>query len=218
MVNSESNANSVGQIILSQLEPEKELCTWGTPTRKGPRKPQPLNTTTRFDTWSPEGKLAVRYSHQRYDEDSRGEALSPRDMGTLMHRVFEQASTLEEVEATINALAESGEVSAADATLLGENIAQAMDDERIREWFADGWSEVYTEREIIDGGHAYRPDRVMTRGHSEAVIVDYKFGLAKPRDHSHQIETYAALLQRMGYEKVSGYLWYISTKEIVQVV
>lgn len=218
MVNSESNANSVGQIILSQLEPEKELCTWGTPTRKGPRKPQPLNTTTRFDTWSPEGKLAVRYSHQRYDEDSRGEALSPRDMGTLMHRVFEQASTLEEVETTINALAESGEVSAADATLLGENIAQAMDDERIREWFADDWSEVYTEREIIDGGHAYRPDRVMTRGHSEAVIVDYKFGLAKPRDHSHQIETYAALLQRMGYEKVSGYLWYISTKEIVQVV
>ena len=57
----------------------------------------------------------------------------------------------------------------------------------------------------------------MTRG-KEAVIVDYKFGINTPASHRRQVELYADLLRKMGYTKVSGYLWYISMERIEQVV
>jgi RecB family exonuclease len=76
---------------------------------------------------------------------------------------------------------------------------------------------VRDEREIIYNGHSWRPDRVMIRG-EEAVVVDYKFGINAPATHRRQIERYADLLRQMGYKSVSGYLWYISTERIEQVV
>ena len=57
----------------------------------------------------------------------------------------------------------------------------------------------------------------MIRG-KEAVVVDYKFGFNTPASHRRQIERYADLLRQMGYTSVSGYLWYISTERIEQVV
>ena len=133
-----------------------------------------------------------------------------------MHKVFESAASLADAERSIAELAKSGEISLADANTLRNNIASAMNREEVKMWFDGSWEEVYIEREIIADGRANRPDRVMTRG-KEAVIVDYKFGLEKPKSHTDQIRNYSSLLQQMGYESVSGYLWYISTGEIIQV-
>ena len=53
----------------------------------------------------------------------------------------------------------------------------------------------------------------MTDG-KEIIVVDFKFG--KPREEYHeQVQRYMSLLMRMGYEKVSGYIWYVVRNEIV---
>ena len=217
MVDKSSNQNSVGKIFTSYVG-EQTLYEYGTSQKYEPKEDEEQEVTkpSKFHTYSPEGKLAVRYSHQRYDEESRGELLSPREMGTLMHKVFENAPSLVDAERSIAELANGGDISPADANLLRANIASAMEREEVKMWFDGSWEEVYIEREIIADGRANRPDRVMTRG-EEAVVVDYKFGLEKPASHVKQIRAYSKLLQQMGYESVRGYLWYISTGEIIQV-
>ena len=83
----------------------------------------------------------------------------------------------------------------------------------IAEWFDGSWERVLNERDIIYEGKSYRPDRVMIRG-GEAVVIDYKFGLNKPDSYKRQIRFYTQLLKQMGYDKVSGYLWYITMGQL----
>ncbi len=210
-----ADKNSVGRIFTSYLGDETTF-GFGTPCDYIPEQTKQSQPSL-FTTHSPKGKLAVSYNHQRYDEDSSGDLLSPKDMGTLMHKVFEESATLADAERRIGELAGSGEISDNDAVTLRSNIARAMTNEEVKGWFDGSWEEVFVEREIIANGRFHRPDRVMVRG-KEAVVMDYKFGLNQSDKHIEQINLYASLLRQMGYEKVRGYLWYLSIGEINRVV
>lgn len=170
-----------------------------------------------FKTFSPTGKVAVKYNHQRHTDDNDNSApvpLSPRDHGTLLHRVFEQATTLDDIYSAIEGLVIDGLLTPTEGEQLRLNIEQTMAaNGEIAEWFDGSWERVLNEREIIYNGKNYRPDRVMIRG-GEAVVIDYKFGLNKPDSYKRQIKFYAQLLRQMGYKKVSGYLWYISMGQL----
>ena len=70
---------------------------------------------------------------------------------------------------------------------------------------------------LIDvGGAQYRPDRVILDG-DKVMIVDYKFGEAHDR-YRCQVNKYAELWKNMGYTQISGFLWYVETGEIVEVL
>lgn len=86
-----------------------------------------------------------------------------------------------------------------------------------RDWFSEKY-EVINEVEILNNGHIYRPDRVIVdRNNSKAIVVDYKFGHEKLDKYSHQVKKYMQLLQKMGYEKIEGFVWYVENQEIIQV-
>lgn len=172
---------------------------------------------SRFQTHSPTNKVAVRYSHQRYDEESRGENLQPREFGVLMHRAMEGATTMEDIERQIGLIVTDGIITPEEATPLKEKIIASLKEHGVEEWFDGSWQQVKSEREIVSDGKSWRPDRVMIRD-KEAVIVDYKFGLNRPKSYANKISRYCKLLQEMGYEKVSGYLWYITLGDIEKVV
>jgi len=60
-----------------------------------------------------------------------------------------------------------------------------------------------------------RPDRVMMKDR-QVVVVDFKFG--KPKDgYRQQVREYMDLLSAMGYEQISGYLWYVFANELEEV-
>lgn len=210
-----ADKNSVGKIFTSYLGDSTTL-EFGSPCEYTPKQAKQSQPSL-FSTYSPKGKLAVSYNHQRYDEDSSGELLSPRDMGTLMHKVFEESATLADAERRIGELAGSGEISDSDAVTLRSNLSRAMTNDEVKGWFDGSWEEVFVEREIIADGRFHRPDRVMVRG-GEAVVMDYKFGLNQSDKHIEQIKLYASLLRQMGYESVRGYLWYLSIGEVNRVV
>ena len=218
MVPTDANATSIGAIVreYASLKVAGDLYEVGTPLPFN-SEPKKSPSLSRFMTHSPAEKIAVRYSHQRYEEESEGNTLSPRDYGTQMHRVMENATSREEIEHRITHQVIDGVLTQEEAVALRERIDKAFEDERVREWFNGSWEVVHSEREIIHNGRSWRPDRVMTRG-EEAVIVDYKFGLGSTSSHQRQIEQYATLLRQMGYQRVSGYLWYITMERIEKVV
>ena len=139
-----------------------------------------------------------------------------------MHRVFEQASDLDEIGRIIDEQLHSGALTNEEAGQLGANISTAMLDPVVNGWFDGSWEQVRNENEIIIPADQvthernYRPDRVMTRG-GQAVVVDYKFGLGADNRYAKQIAGYKSLLASMGYTDVKGYIWYVSLGRIVEV-
>jgi len=90
----------------------------------------------------------------------------------------------------------------------------------VSDWFSGRW-QLYNECTILTTDpetHTVlerRPDRVMTDG-NEMIVVDFKFGKAHP-EYKQQVEEYKQLLSNMGYQNVSGYLWYVYSNKIEMV-
>ncbi len=144
-----------------------------------------------------------------------GEAeFSPRNFGILMHRLFEQAADLKELHAAVGRMREEGLLSPADSDRLRKMVERALEAAEPRSWFTEQWDRVLCERDIILNEHKdseglkSRPDRVMIRG-QRAVVVDYKFGKKDPAAYRKQVSHYVALLRKMGYTEVEGWLWYV---------
>lgn len=60
-----------------------------------------------------------------------------------------------------------------------------------------------------------RPDRVMMK-ENQVVVVDFKFGKENPK-YNKQVKGYMQLLSKMGYENITGYLWYVDEERIEKV-
>lgn len=218
MVPTDAKSDTVGAIVrnFANIEEDGDLYEQGAPALNT-SEPRTVPSLSHYTTHSPTEKIAVRYTHQRYDEDSSGENLAPRDYGIMMHQAMENATSREDIEERIRLCVVDGSLSAEEADTLRERIAKVFDQEVVAEWFDGSWESVKSEREIIYNSCSWRPDRVMVKG-TRAVVVDYKFGLNTPASHRKQIELYASLLRQMGYTDVSGYLWYIRMERIDKVV
>ena len=79
-------------------------------------------------------------------------------------------------------------------------------------WF-DGTYKILNEKSIVDKSseetiETKRPDRIMIQG-NDVIVVDYKFleDLTDLEKYETQILKYGELFSKMGYEKISLYLW-----------
>ncbi len=166
-------------------------------------------------------RLELRTGSERYfPDESTTATLSPRNYGIFMHRAFEHAHTRENIDAAIAEMELSAQLSRSEAALVREKIGKAFANPLVHSWFDGEWETVYNENDIIIPGatsSTRRPDRVMIDGR-RAVIVDYKFGMARLPHHSRQIREYADLLHRMGHPQTEGYIWYVSLDDIERVL
>ena len=158
--------------------------------------------------------VKLRSSVSRYfDDDSK---LNPRSIGILLHRVFENANSREEIFTAMDKLVLDGVLNSKDVDALKEQIATTLDTTVAGQWFDGSWERLYRERNIIrPKDSTKRPDRVLTRG-KEAVIIDYKFGRQK-EEHLQKMEEYINDIRAMGFTSVKGYLWYVPMGKIVQI-
>ena len=169
--------------------------------------------------------VSFRQSNKSHDFIN-GEDIDPSDanryikVGNILHQLFSTILTEADIEPRLKELEQEGVIYNDEVTSreLQNKIANALMDEKVKDWFSSRWK-LFNECTILDYDkesgdiHEHRPDRVMTDG-KEIIVVDFKFG--KPREEYHeQVQRYMTLLMRMGYEKVSGYIWYVVRNEIV---
>lgn len=90
----------------------------------------------------------------------------------------------------------------------------------VRDWFSPSW-QVFNECSILSKNEKkntveeHRPDRVIYN-QREMKVIDFKTGMPLPKHHN-QVREYVRLLRDMGYDNVSGYLWYIRDNNIIKV-
>ncbi len=161
--------------------------------------------------------LRLRLPSTRYREDSTS-APSPRHVGVLMHKIFEEATTVEDIFSRLDTMLLNCHIGKEEHAVLRANIERSLSNPLVKEWFGGGWEEVRNENDIIlpRSSHVKRPDRVMIDS-TRAVVVEYKFGDNVLPAHTRQVCGYMELMRQMGYEQVEGYVWYIKNDEIIKV-
>lgn len=141
--------------------------------------------------------------------------------GLMLHSIFAQIKTLEDIPAVIEGLKMKGiSTGGLQKDKLVKFIEQRLHSDQVAKWFSHEWK-VMNECSIICRDSftgqvvERRPDRVLQKG-NEVIVIDFKFGKQDESYHS-QVREYMHLLRNMGHEKVKGYLWYIYQNIVEEV-
>ena len=140
--------------------------------------------------------------------------------GQLLHHLFASIGTAEDLPQAIEQLSFEGILESAEQEeQLHKLAAWALKNPKAKDWYSGDW-QLYNECSIIypdENGNLQtrRPDRVMMKD-NEVVVVDFKFGKKRP-EYIEQVKEYIHLLTEMGYQHVTGYLWYVFTNQIDEV-
>lgn len=162
-----------------------------------------------FYSVSPDERLQLRLHRKGgfFDDDKR-------KYGLLMHDVLSSIEKQEDILPAITEKYLSGEISHEEAETLKSKLTALTGESNVKNWF-DGSMTVMNEVEILFGkGQSRRPDRIMIDENNRVIIVDYKFGEQKEKYHQRQIKKYISLIREMGFQCVTGYIWYITLNDI----
>jgi len=156
------------------------------------------------------------------DESNEIERLNYIQTGSVLHQIFSMIRTTDDIEDALKQLQFEGVLY--DEQITPERITamlrKRLQDPRVADWFSPRWN-LFNECTILtmeDGEvKERRPDRVMTNG-QHWVVVDFKFGSPKP-EYDDQVREYMALIKTMQPEAaVNGYLWFVYSNKIEEVV
>ena len=156
------------------------------------------------------------------EESDEIERLNYIQTGSVLHQIFSMIRTTEDIEDALKQLQFEGVLY--DERITPERITsmlrKRLQDPRVADWFSSHWT-LFNECTILtmeDGEvKERRPDRVMTNG-QHWVVVDFKFGAPKP-EYNDQVQEYMQLIKTMQPEaEVDGYLWFVYSNKIEEVV
>lgn len=168
-----------------------------------------------YTTHVPE--IKVRTPNRKLEVEDEVLSNDMRRMGQHMHKIFEQASTIEQINIKVDHLATQSLITKEEAERLKCAIDKAMTDDVVREWFNGEWDDIKSEVDIISQSNCRRPDRVMIK-QRRAVVVDYKFSENVNNKYCKQVAEYMQLLDKMElYDTIEGYVWYIPLGKVVKV-
>ncbi len=206
-----------GTILPSQVEEERQTeNVLLTPARNLPTRFVYKETTAEF-LQSNQSRIFIQ---QEDNDETTATATQFVDEGNLFHELLARIWKPDDIDRAIAGMDTEGCFSSREQMHSISQLARtSLKDPRVRQWFDPHWL-VLNECSILtrdDQGNIMerRPDRVISDG-QQTIVIDYKTG-RQNEAHAKQVEQYVDLLQRMGYPQVTGYLWYVRRKDIVEV-
>ncbi len=162
---------------------------------------------------------SVRFAFSETSDDNRQNEFIER--GSLLHGLFSAIATMDDIDAQVGNLLSQGLIdSEKQADSIRKYVRNHIVKSGVEKWFS-GKCRLLTENEIVfrEGMTMQnrRPDRVMMYDDGSAVVVDFKFARQR-EEYMHQVQEYMALIGRMGVEKVNGYLWYVDSDKVIEVI
>ena len=151
-----------------------------------------------------------------FKDDQAGVSASNRIRGIVLHDILAQVRMPEDIPSAVDSARMNGYLTEEEAAVALEHLISAVEAVADRNWFPQNPDALYNEASLIDtDGSVYRPDRVVVAG-GQVQVIDYKFG-EHYKKYERQVARYMDMWRRMGYEKVSGYLWYLDSGNIVEL-
>ncbi|MDR1882415.1 MAG: UvrD-helicase domain-containing protein [Prevotella sp.] len=139
-----------------------------------------------------------------------------RDYGTLMHKIASKVHTVEDMENAVEEYHISGDITREQKETVIELLRNYLSDPTVAPWYS-GEYRVLNEVQILQSGNTFsRPDRVMIKD-GEVIVIDYKFGKKKNKEHVRQVKHYVEQIKEMGYTDVKGYICYLALGKTVEI-
>ena len=181
------------------------------------------NVGIKLETYN--SNVAYRQSNRSNDfvsdnDDDDNEQQEYIKTGRLLHHLFATIRTKADIEPSIREMVLEGLIDSEKTASLQNMLNKRFESKQVADWFSERWT-LFNECSILwcdattGKVNKRRPDRVMKDG-NKMVVVDFKFG--KPKDeYRQQVAEYMALIKSMGYNNVSGYLWYVYPNKIEEI-
>ena len=168
--------------------------------------------------------MAFRQSNQSRNfisgEDEKSKT-SYIQLGSVLHNIFATIRTSADIDSALQRLQIDGVLYSEDVTAerITAMLRRRLEHPQVADWFSGHW-QLFNEctiLNVVDGQVVERrPDRVMTDG-QKWIVVDFKFG-GEHSEYHDQVREYMKLLHQMGHSLVRGYLWFVYSNKIVEVV
>jgi len=160
------------------------------------------------------GSLKIKLHWEDYSGNESDSVRLKINYGKLMHEIFEEIITVEDIEKAVRKKVIEGKLSGNEEAGIRQRIEEQLSKPAIMGWFDRG-NEVINEASIlIPGAGTRRPDRIIIRD-GKAIIIDFKFGEENPH-YLKQIRNYKSLLSEMGYLNTEAFLWYVDSGKITE--
>jgi ATP-dependent exoDNAse (exonuclease V) beta subunit len=148
--------------------------------------------------------------------DNIPQHLGQKRLGNLMHYIFQNIKTYNDIDTSIDKLVLEGYISKHETEYYSKTIKKLLEKEPFQNWYSNEWKVFNEAAIIVPNEHLYRPDRVMVKDQI-AIVLDYKFGQKEQITHTTQVKNYMSHLKAMEYKNVEGYLWYVGLDRLVRV-
>lgn len=136
--------------------------------------------------------------------------------GVMLHTAFSYLKKAEDVPYVLTRLAMDGILMEKYKSRLTEIMQQAITHPIAKDWYSDNYKVKNECTLILPDGKTLRPDRVIVRD-KHAIVIDYKTGTPSAH-HASQLQSYIDILNSMSYESVKGYLYYVESQEVEEVL
>ncbi|SFT04600.1 ATP-dependent exoDNAse (exonuclease V) beta subunit (contains helicase and exonuclease domains) [Porphyromonadaceae bacterium NLAE-zl-C104] len=155
-------------------------------------------------------RLQLRFNSIGYFSDD-----GSRDYGTMMHDIVSNVKTLADIPQAVEQKVSAGELAEEERENTIHRLTEILSRPEISDWYSGKYT-ILNETQVLhpDTGFS-RPDRVMI-GPDEVIVADYKFGETEETKYIRQVQRYVKPIQEMGYENVSGYVFYVKSGKIVE--
>jgi RecB family exonuclease len=139
-----------------------------------------------------------------------------REYGTAVHALLARVDRAEDVTQAVQLAVVRGDLEPTQATELIERLTTALSSPPLSRWFS-GVGGARAEAAIITAdGSSLRPDRVV-EDEQGMHVLEIKTGKPAPA-HRTQLSGYMDTLRTMGYSKVEGTIWYLTTGTTEHVI
>ena len=159
--------------------------------------------------------------------------------GIVMHKILSDVTVASDLPSAVDRAVAAGLVEPAQAPAYLSLLQSKLEEVKDYHWFdeisplaplgrndkdvasidsSDSRQTVLNEVGIIDSdGGLHRPDRVVIGPDGTVTVIDYKFGEDHP-GYAAQVRRYCNLFRSLGYASVRGYLWFVSSSTVTQII
>lgn len=160
--------------------------------------------------------LRLHKNYEHFLDPENENAAARVNEGNLIHEILSKIEKVSDLEVAVKLMAKQGKITNEAVADLLKQVLAYIEKPVAQHWF-DGTYKVLNETTIIDPiFNLTRPDRVMILD-DEVIVVDYKTSGEVKMAHQKQVKSYKMKIEQMGYKKVSGFVWYLKTGQIMNV-
>jgi ATP-dependent exoDNAse (exonuclease V) beta subunit len=206
----------IGDPSLSEHVKEDESATtfnFGYPSQHKSEKKMEMqaNKSSHWHSVPFDDRLKLRLNSIGYFSDE-----GRRDYGKMMHDIVSNIETLADIPRAVEQKISAGELGEEEKEKMINQLNDYLSIPAVSDWYS-GKYKILNETQLLHPVTGFsRPDRVMIAP-EEIIVVDYKFGDSEDNKYNRQVRYYMKQIKEMGYQRVSGYIFYVKHAKIIPV-